>query len=366
MKVTFDNSSAAFADDLKRRVDAYFRDNKISKYGNPAMAAKIAFWLAVPFGTLALICTGWVPFPWTMPLFAVVGFGLAGIGFNIGHDGNHGSVSERKWVNSLLGKSFDVLGANSYGWVSSHNFSHHTYTNIPEVDPDIEPGPLLSFHEKPELPWFHRFQFIYAWVLYCLLSFMWLIERDFTFLLRPDPRNGKKGTPRQWLRVIAIKVVYVSIFCVLPLTFSGLTVPQYLAGFALMHACTGLSLSVIFQLAHVVMGVERPWVSDANAKIRTPWAEHQIRTTANFGNTQFCTFLFGGLNYQIEHHLFPTICHVHYPKIAPIVKQCAEAHGLRYVHSGSFFDAVASHERALYRFGRPSVIQHAAELRAAE
>ena len=121
-----------------------------------------------------------------------------------------------------------------------------------------------------------------------------------------------------------------------------------------MHACTGMALAVIFQLAHVVIGVDRPYVPAGSSKIDTPWAEHQVRTTANFGNTEICTFLFGGLNYQIEHHLFPMISHIHYPAIAPIVKACALEHGLPYVHSGSFFEAVVSHQRALYRFGRPT------------
>ena len=354
LKVTFNNSTTVFADDVKNRVEAYFQDNNLSRNANGLMYAKIIFWMTIPYASLALLCTGAVPFAWSLPIWAVIGLGLSGIGFNVGHDAIHGSISSRKWVNKVIGFSFDLMGAGSYAWVASHNFSHHTYTNVPTLDPDIEPGPLLVFYDKNKVAWFHRYQFIYAWPLYCLLSFLWVIERDFTFLLRPDPRNGKKGTLKQLARVIALKAVYVFIFLFLPLYFSGFTPLQFAVGFMVMHACTGMALAVIFQLAHVVIGVDRPYVPAGSSKIDTPWAEHQVRTTANFGNTEICTFLFGGLNYQIEHHLFPMISHIHYPAIAPIVKACALEHGLPYVHSGSFFEAVVSHQRALYRFGRPT------------
>ncbi|MDP2343910.1 MAG: acyl-CoA desaturase [Deltaproteobacteria bacterium] len=318
--------------------------------------------MLLPYTCLAIICSGQVPFEYSLPLWALTGAGLAGIGFNVGHDAIHGAISSHKWLNKVMGWSFDLMGAGSYAWVASHNFAHHTYTNIPTADPDIEPGPLLTFYDKDKVPWFHRFQHIYAWAAYCFLSFLWIVERDFTFLLRPDPRNGKKGTLKQLARVVALKSIYVGIFVVLPLKFSGFTVLQFIIGFAIMHAVTGIALAVIFQLAHVVIGVDRPYLPAGKSRMETPWAEHQVRTTANFGKTQICTFLFGGLNYQIEHHLFPHVCHIHYPKIAPLVEACAKEHGLPYVHSGSFFEAVASHQRALYRFGHPEQVRAVVEM----
>jgi linoleoyl-CoA desaturase len=235
----------------------------------------------------------------------------------------------------------------------AHNVIHHTYTNIPGVDSDLEPGPTMMFYPQEEKarPW-HRFQHIYAWFLYCFVGFIWVYIKDFGQMGRPDPLTGKRATLADWAKVLGGKALHIGILLVAPLLVLDQPVWQTVVGYLLAIATGGFTLAIVFQLAHCIEGVQFPRIpGDAN-RMPEAWAEHQMRTTANFGKTPLATFICGGLDHQIEHHLMPRICHIHYRKLAPIVAQCAKEHGLPYVHNGSFFEAVGAHARTMKRLGR--------------
>jgi linoleoyl-CoA desaturase len=124
------------------------------------------------------------------------------------------------------------------------------------------------------------------------------------------------------------------------------------AGFITMHFIAGVILTVVFQLAHTVEGTTHP-VPDETGTIENNWAVHQMNTTVNFSRqSRLISWYVGGLNFQVEHHLFPTICHVHYPEISEIVKTTAEEFGIPYLENRTFMDAVNSHIETLRRFGR--------------
>lgn len=348
-KLTFQTSSS-FQAELRRRVDAYFQENNLSRAANGAMVAKTIFWLAFTYGAWALLLAQVTTFPVTLLLWITIGFGLACIGFNIGHDAIHGSYSEKPWVNSILAWSFDVMGASSYTWSIAHNTIHHTYTNIPGVDHDLEPGPWLVFYPQ-KTKFFHRFQHLYAWPLYSFVGFIWVYVKDYEQMRRKDPLTGRGASTSDWLKVLFGKLLHMGIFLVVPLFVLDAPKWQSLLGYTLMLATGGVTLAIVFQLAHCIEGVVFPRVPTEANKMSEPWAEHQMRTTANFGRTPLATFICGGLDHQIEHHLLPRICHIHYPKLAPIVAQCAKDHGLPYVHNGSFFEAVGAHYRTLKKIG---------------
>ncbi len=364
-KVRFAPRGTGYHAELKRRVDAYFEDKRLSKRGNAAMALKSVFWFGLTLFLWALIV--FVPFgAWTSLLLAMaLGFSLACIGFNIGHDAIHGAYAERPWLNSLLSWSFQLLGASAYTWAISHNVVHHTYTNVPGHDGDIEPGPLLRFHTAHPLRPAYRFQHLYAWPLYCFVSLIWVFTKDFEQIARPDPRSGKRAPLSAWLSVLAAKALHAGFLVVLPIVLiDRFALWQIAVGYFAMHAVGGFTLSIVFQLAHVVEGAEMPSTA-RDGSISDSWAEHQMRTTANFARGSFfAQFICGGLNYQIEHHLFPRICHVHYPAIAPIVIETAKEFGLPYIEYPTFMSAVVSHARILKQLGTAPQREEAAEPQA--
>lgn len=353
-KVTFSKSRRDFHNDLKERVERYFVENNLPRHATAAMVVKTIFWFSSTALLYALLLSDVLsPYPVaTMATWMVLGFCLACIGFNVGHDAIHGSYSDKKWVNGLLSWSFDFMGANSYTWSIAHNFVHHTYTNIPDVDKDIEPGPFIRLYPRYEgVYWFHRYQHFYAFFLYSLVSLIWVFVKDYEQIAQRDPRTGKYAPVTEFVKLFIGKALHIGILLVVPLLV--IEQPLWLIGlgYFAMHLVGGFTLSIVFQLAHVVDGPEFPR-PDKKHEMNVSWAEHQLMTTANFSaGKELATFITGGLNHQVEHHLFPRICHIHYPKLAPIVRQCAQDHGLPYYESPTFLAAAASHARLLKKAG---------------
>ena len=352
-KITFPAKDRAFHDELHRRVDAYFAARGLSKKADRRMWIKVALVLGAFVGLYLTILLAGLPMLANLVLAVVLGAVIAQIGFNVGHDAIHGSVSERPWVNNLLAMGFDVVGASSYNWSHAHNFVHHTYTNVPGVDHDLDPGPWLVFKPTAKPHALHRFQHMYAWALYGLTTVVWLLKKDFVQMLEPDPRTGERTSTKNILKVLRAKALYIVFFVVVPLAVMDITWWQLLLGSLAMHWATGTSLAVVFQLAHCVEETDFP--QPEGEKLARGFSAHQLMTTCNFaGQSPVATFFTGGLNHQVEHHLFPKISHVHYPAIAPIVKQTAAEFGLPYLENPTFFAALRSHTRALKRFGRPA------------
>ncbi|HSU68746.1 MAG TPA: acyl-CoA desaturase [Tepidisphaeraceae bacterium] len=349
--------SDAFVRELRKRVDAYFTRTGRARRDCPKMYFKTATILAWFFGAyllLLLVATAW----WAViPLAIILGVAIAAIGFNIQHDGGHKAYSESRWVNRIMSLTLDMMGGSSYLWDWKHNSFHHTYPNVSGHDDDINIGMLGRL--SPEQPrfWWHRLQGIYLWVLYGFLAVKWHLFDDFYQI--SVGRIGGHKIPRPKGRDLLIfvggKVVFFSIAFVVPMLLH----PWWavLSVYALAAFVSGVILSVVFQLAHCVEAADFPVPevnADGAAKITTDWAVHQIQTTVNFsrGNRVLGWFL-GGLNYQIEHHLFHKICHVHYPELSKVVEEACREFGVRYSVHRSFVSAVASHFRWLVRMGQP-------------
>ncbi|MFN7329064.1 MAG: fatty acid desaturase family protein, partial [Bacteroidota bacterium] len=271
--------------------------------------------------------------------------------------------SDKAWLNELMGYSLNLVGANAFNWKIQHNVLHHSFTNVHDHDEDISPRGVLRL--CPSTPWkhVHRYQFIYAWFLYGLMTIAWLGYKDFIRIVRYQ-RSGMATKQRadivkEWFILIATKLGYVAYIFVAPLLFTAIPWYQVLFGVILMHYVAGFILAIIFQPAHVVEGTEFP-VPDENNTLETNWAAHQLRTTSNFGNkSQWFTWYVGGLNFQIEHHLFPNICHVHYKNIAGIVRKTAQEFGLPYKTFSTFMDALNGHARHLKTLGKRPTLSFA-------
>ena len=351
-RISFDNRNNLFFQSLKKAVENYFRSNHLAKTGNWRLYSKasVLFPLAVCIYISLLVFH--LPAIISLVLCGLFGLTLASIGFNVMHDACHGSYSNRKWVNNLLGLSLNVIGGNAFFWKQKHNILHHTYTNIDGADDDIAQGKMLR--QSPTQPWMpiHRYQHIYLTLAYALTLFMWVSVHDFQKYFSKKINN----TPLQpmdrtehitfWASKLFYGLVYVliPILCVGPIA--------WLIGYATMGVITGVVISYIFQLAHAVEGPEFNSVGIEDKVIETEWAVHQIKTTANFSpKSRMIAWLVGGLNFQVEHHLFPRVSHIHYRALSEIVREHCKKFNLPYHCFPNIRLAILSHVRTMKRLG---------------
>jgi linoleoyl-CoA desaturase len=345
---------------LNSRVNNYFKENNIQKTGNWKLYVKTIIMFAVFLTPYFLILMLDMPFWVHLLLTIVIGIGMAGVGMNVMHDGNHGSYSNKNWINKFMGGTIYILAGNVYNWQVQHNVLHHTYTNIPGHDEDLDAGRVIRFTKEAKWYSFHRFQQYYSVFLYGLLTFNWAITTDFkqmrSYLKRKLSYGEAKSPKILWTTLIITKMIYVSIWIVLPMVL-GITWWKVLIGFFVMHYTAGLILSVVFQLAHVVKETTNP-IPNENGEIENTWAIHQLFTTTNFApKNQIINWYTGGLNHQVEHHLFPNISHIHYGKIAKIVKETAKECNLPYYEYKTFRGAVIAHFKHLKELGMKPVLQ---------
>lgn len=355
-KIKFINSNqSTFFTTVRQRVDTYFKEKQISKHANGLMWFKTGVYLTGYFILYGLLISNQFGI-WTMLGLAIMlGIFSAFIGFNISHDAIHGSFSSSKKINKLMSHTFILVGANPYVWSISHNIVHHTYTNIHHHDEDIEIAPgLVRVDEDEKVNKIQRYQHFYAFALYGLASLSWVFSKDFLkFFSRKIGQHDPGSHPKkEYFNLFFYKSIYYFMFIVLPLLVLDITWWQFIIGFSMMHFIEGLVLGLVFQLAHVVEGTQFPAPNEAG-NMEEAWAVHQLQTTANFARKSgLASFLCGGLNMQIEHHLFPKICHIHYAAISEIVKNTAKEFNLPYLENKTFFTAIHSHYRLLRKLGK--------------
>ncbi|WP_462219993.1 fatty acid desaturase family protein [Ferruginibacter sp.] len=359
-KITFSNRNNEFYQSLKVSVDEYFEKKKIKKTGDWRLFSKTIILIGAAITMYCLLMFVNMSALPALLLCAALGFVFSSIGFSVMHDANHGSYSTKPMLNDLLGLSANALGASSFFWKQKHNIIHHTYTNVDGIDDDIAKSPIIRQCESQKWVPAHKVQHLYLLPVYALSSIFWLFFMDFTkyFTRKIYTTEAWKMTAKNKAIFWATKICYLAFYIVLPVVKWGFL--PWLGGFLLLHAVMGLTLSLVFQLAHVVENTEFETIAlDETKHIETAWAEHQIRTTSNFamGNKVISWFV-GGLNYQIEHHLFPRVSHVHYPAISKIVMQKCAEYNLPYNKYDTMWEALGSHFRVMKFLGRkPMALQ---------
>lgn len=355
-KLRFNNiGKSGFFADVRKKVDHYFSERQLDKKANTAMWIKAIVFLSGYFLLAGLILSNQFS-PLAMLLMAI-GLGLfsAFIGFNICHDAIHGALSNNSRVNKIFSTMFHFIGANPYVWNITHNVVHHTYTNIAGHDEDLEIAPgLIRLSSEEPLTGANRFQHWYGFPLYSLASLSWVFRKDYKKFFQD--KVGEHPTPShpkiEYFNLFFFKFLYYFLFLILPVLVTDITWWQGIIGFLALHFAQGLVMGLVFQLAHVVEGTEFPTPNE-QGNIEEAWAEHQMRTTANFSmKSKLSAFLLGGLNQQVEHHLFPKICHIHYPAISGIVAQTAKDYNLPYLQNETFGGALVSHYRMLKKYSK--------------
>ena len=347
----FPASGRSFQLELKKRVDAYFNDKDIKMTGNWKLYLK-----TVIIGLTFIGIYTWLVFftPHViiaLALCMLLGLNVAAIGFNVMHDGAHGSYAKSGFINQLAASTFDALGASSFMWKVKHNVIHHTYTNIEGFDDDIDIKPWMRMTLSQKKHFFHRFQHIYFILLYALLFVFWIGFQDFKkyFSGKVGTMEIKQMTWKEHVAFWASKVSFLFLFILIPIYTTGFL--TYLIGFLVFSSTTGIIISIVFQLAHTVEEVDFPEPNDLN-KMEDEWAIHQVKTTSNFATkSKIITWFAGGLNFQIEHHLFPRISHIHYPALSKIVRKTSEEFGIKYNEFPKMRQAIFAHILLLRKMG---------------
>lgn len=304
-----------FYKELRKRVNAYFKDGNISRHANGAMKFKTVVMLLMYIVPFTILLT--VPLPVWVQIFTWIfmGIGSAGIGLSIMHDANHGAYSKNDSVNKRIGYTLLILGGSDLNWRIQHNMLHHTYTNVHGYDEDISPVPILRFSPDAKRLKVHKFQHVYAWFFYGLMTLMWVLSKDFVQAVRYNKlgllSSQKTNFTKHIVFLVFFKLIYFVIFIGLPLWLTDMPLLVILGGFFLMHFTAGFILGIVFQPAHVVPVSNYP-TPDKTGNVDADWAVSQMMNTANFApDAKLLSWYVGGLNYQIEHHLFPGVCHIH-------------------------------------------------------
>ncbi len=340
---------------LRSEVNEYFFQKKIEKTANFNMYVKCIFMLSIYITPYILMISGAVDSSFFWICWLIMGTGMAGVGMCIMHDGNHNAFSKNRNVNQIMGFTLQLLGGTYKNWKIQHNQLHHKYPNTIHHDPDVSPIKLLRFSPDSDYRKIYRFQFIYAWFLYGLMTFSFATIKEFKQLIewcRSKVIDNSKFR-QLMLELIFWKIIYYIFILVIPLLVLNISFSEWFGLFFLMHFVAGFLLAIVFQTAHIMPDckhLEFPEKLDLNT-----WAINQLLTTSNYSpNNKIFSWFIGGLNFQIEHHLFPGICHVHYNGISRIVKKVANDYDLPYHCKPNFIQALISHGKMLYYLGQSS------------
>lgn len=354
IKFREDTRNDLFYQQLRESVQLYLDQGGHSGYATPLVWAKALLYSGLLLGAYLFILLGHYSFGQSLAAWSLLGVSGILLGLNLAHDAAHDALTPDKRLNKILFYlSFNALGANAYLWQLRHVESHHLFPNVDDCDADIDDNPLFRLTPGRPLLTFHRIQHIYAPALYLWYTLVWIFLKDFIILKKKRLANLRHiRHPKREIRLFYwAKIGYLLLFLGLPLYLSPLAWPQVLAGFLCMHFVQ--SYAFIFGLApsHFAMETAFPQ-RDAAGYLPRSWAGHQVAASLDYHpRARWANFIFGGFNAHVAHHLFPQICHVHYPAISALIRQAAAQHGIPY-HERSWLGALRSHFQFLKYMGR--------------
>lgn len=358
-QISFASNNREFHKEVNDRVKDYFKSNNLSQRGNTKLFFKAFFMFAVVFTCYFFLVFNQPLALWVNILLLIVfGTFLAFIGFNVMHDSCHGAFSNNSKVNDVFGYSMNFLGAECRFWKVKHNVLHHTYTNVDGVDDDIFKPPFLRMSPNQPFLNLHKYQSWYMLFLYGISTMFWVFWMDSQkyFTDKVHTTDLPKKSAADHISFWATKLFYIGFYIVTPWIMVGFT--KFIIGYLIFNFAMGIVMSVVFQLAHVVEGAEFEDASETGVlAINEDWAVYQLKTTFDFcPNNAFLTWALGGLNFQVEHHLFPKVSHVHYPQIRKIVKEMADKYGIKHNEFTSFGEALSSHFKMMHSLGKEELV----------
>ncbi len=355
-KVTFNNNNRQFFQSVKKAADEYFVAHHLKKTGNWKLYAKAIILIPLSLFIYIFLLSGTYAPLAGVALCVVLGFSLVSIAFNVMHDACHGSYSSKKWVNEVLSLTMNALGSNAFIWKIKHNVVHHTYTNIDGIDDDIVKNPVLRLCQTQKWIPLHKYQYVYMFLVYSFSSILWVYMTDFMkYFSKKVVVTSMKLTTKEHVIFWVSKLLYIGFYVALPVAMLGWL--PWLIGYLIINITIGLTLSLVFQLAHIVEKTSFDVAGDEPKVIESEWAVHEIKTTANFAlKNKWISWFVGGLNFQVEHHLFPRVSHIHYPALSKIVMAECARFNLPYHYYPKMTQAIASHIRIMKQLGQKNYL----------
>lgn len=346
MELTFTkNKDRDFVRALNKRVSDYFASHQLKKQANTWGWTKASLLL------LAYTLSYAALFQQNSHVGFILGYAILGmlkifLALNVAHDAAHNAFATSTKVNKVLLRVFDLLGASGRIWQSRH-IAHHAYTNIADYDVDIKQSWLVRIFPSSSWRKIHRYQHIYMLLLYGIYTMNWLILRDISDSWKIS-QHSERGRG-YGLRVYTLlsKGVYLTMMIYLPYHFLEFSLSEVLIGFMVMHLAASYTVASVLASTHVGLAAEFP-EPDTHGKMPYSYARHQLLTTVDFAtDNHLITQLYGGFNHHVVHHLFPTVCHVHYPKLTTILTDTCKEYGMPYKSNPSMVSAIASHLQLL-------------------
>jgi linoleoyl-CoA desaturase len=347
-KILFPKETDGFLSTLNKKIDIYFFERGKSKYGNKKIIHRyliIKTFIIANYVLMMIsnsISVAVISFAFLGPLFIV-------LTLNVSHDAVHGIAHSNSRINAYLAFQMDLFGANSYAWKKRHKTGHHIFPNVLNKDPDLKQSFMVKIFPNTERLFFHKYQHIYVPILYSFYTINWIFIRDFKdFITKPLIREIPK---KEYLKFFAFKLVYFFIFFIIPIKYSVLGFSQVLIAIIFMHILASYFLTIALIPSHVSENSIFPLPNNKGV-MPYSWSHHQVVTTSDFATkNKITTWLLGGFNHHVSHHLFPLISHVHYSEITPIIKETILEYGLPYTHVSSIFKAYKSHYKLLKKNG---------------
>jgi len=396
--------SSPFYPTLKQRVVTRLRELHKARRGGAEIYLKSIMLLTWFWGSLYVMCFAQ---SFQVALLGAVSMGAAAsfVGTCIQHDGSHGAFSPYSHLNKAAGWTLDMIGASAFTWEFQHMLGHHPYTNLLDVegdartdgglaaaadglniqenDPDVFSSfPFVRMHPSHKRQWIHRYQHIYAPVLFSLMTLSKVYHQDWDlwknkrlYHINAECRYGERWNSARFL---IMKVLSCGYMLVLPCWCRGSLsgVPLYLVG----HLVCGEMLALMFIVNHVIEGVafakrerddkgkilpEKPATAEGVTPMEATnkmtddkvvplndWAAVQCQTSVNWAaGSWFWSQFSGGLSHQIEHHLFPGLCHTNYVHIQSVVEETCAEFGVPYQNEASLGIAIVKMLRHLKNLG---------------
>ena len=351
-----------FAKALVKKFQQYFKEKNLTPYATPAMWVKaftaLSSWALVysliMSDVLSSLPNGWYYFS-LIAAFTLLGFTNIFIAFAISHDAAHGAFSKKKWVNKIMGLTFNFVGGNIYLLTKIHS-THHLFANIHGIDPQMESHGLLRNTPYEKYLNKHKYQHIYVVFIYALAYLHWVVIKDFKWMFFENHIGNEKNIKHpasEYFVLVFFKILYFALNLTLPLVFLAAPIWVIITGFIMIHVFPGMAFALIFQANHVFEGTNYP-VPNNEGQIANNYAIHTLETTLDFARkNKLATYLMGGINVHAVHHMFPQYCHVHNNALTEILIEACDEYGLKYNEVPTFTKAVRIHFSMLKRLSAP-------------
>lgn len=354
MKIKFKPSNSDFYQELKTKVSNLLTEEILEK-SRKLMKVKFFFYFALFFILYGLlfvdiVSNNFVPLIITYVLFGISGILLA---FNASHDAVHDTLFTKKAHNRIAHYLiFNLQGVNATLWKKRHISSHHIFPNVDGCDADIDDNPFIRLSRIHKFKWNHKFQHLYAPLIYCVYTLHWILVKDFIYLSKKEVANMKNLSYSVGfvLELVLLKLLYLVLVVLIPCYFSELDIKHFVISFLIMHCFISIFFVLTLIISHLTTLTSFP-TADKNGFLPTCYHEHQLAVSLDYHPTsKLANWIFGGFNSHAAHHLFPNLPHTVYTQITPTIQEVAAKFSLPY-NQLTMIKAIRSHFKYLKILG---------------